>query len=264
MIASTSAAIEPTAHEPSRHKRAPVKFVFLGHKAEQATSGLGIRGCLPDHRDFLPYDVCRPLAARKSILENIRKRDSSVLRTITTLAGEVFRTPKTLYDGGGNVALGIAKSDDRRTSLTIVLAAGEGTRMRSSLPKVLHQVAGQSLLAHVLAAAPQGEARTRSRWWSGPTIRRSRTRPGGCARRPTTYVQRERLGTAHAVLAAREAIARGRRRRAGRVRRHAADFAPPPSAAARSRCATARRWWCSAFGAADPTGYGRLLVESDG
>src|SRR5258708_4515857 len=43
-----------------------------------------------------------------------------------------------------------------RTSLTIVLAAGEGTRMRSSMPKVLHPVAGQSLLAHVLAAAPKG------------------------------------------------------------------------------------------------------------
>ena len=43
-----------------------------------------------------------------------------------------------------------------RTSLTIVLAAGEGTRMRSATPKVLHQVAGQSLLSHVLAAAPNG------------------------------------------------------------------------------------------------------------
>ncbi|MCJ9707276.1 NTP transferase domain-containing protein, partial [Bradyrhizobium sp. SHOUNA76] len=43
-----------------------------------------------------------------------------------------------------------------RSSLTIVLAAGEGTRMRSSLPKVLHPVAQQTLLAHVLAAAPKG------------------------------------------------------------------------------------------------------------
>ena len=34
-----------------------------------------------------------------------------------------------------------------RTSLTVVLAAGEGTRMRSSLPKVLHPVAGQALRA---------------------------------------------------------------------------------------------------------------------
>src|SRR5229473_2252867 len=43
-----------------------------------------------------------------------------------------------------------------RSSLTVVLAAGEGTRMRSSLAKVLHPVAGQSLLAHVLEAAPHG------------------------------------------------------------------------------------------------------------
>ena len=38
-----------------------------------------------------------------------------------------------------------------RTCLAIVLAAGEGTRMRSSRPKVLHPIAGRSLLAHVLA-----------------------------------------------------------------------------------------------------------------
>src|ERR1700704_6922189 len=92
-----------------------------------------------------------------------------------------------------------------RTSLTVVLAAGEGTRMRSSMPKVLHPVAGQSLLAHVLAASPKGagaalavvigpdhgavEAETR------------RLRPDA-----RTFVQRERLGTAHAVLAARDAI----------------------------------------------------------
>src|SRR6202034_1164768 len=65
---------------------------------------------------------------------------------------------QTLYDGGG------ANRDRQRlrtgmtgrTSLTIVLAAGEGTRMRSSLPKVLHPVAGQPLLAHVLGAVPKG------------------------------------------------------------------------------------------------------------
>ena len=39
-----------------------------------------------------------------------------------------------------------------RTCLAIVLAAGEGTRMRSTRPKVLHAIAGQSLLAHVLDA----------------------------------------------------------------------------------------------------------------
>ena len=39
-----------------------------------------------------------------------------------------------------------------RTCLTIVLAAGEGTRMRASRPKVLHAIGGRPLIAHVLAA----------------------------------------------------------------------------------------------------------------
>ena len=51
-----------------------------------------------------------------------------------------------------------------RSSLTIVLAAGEGTRMRSALPKVLHPVAGQSLLAHVLGGRARREPAPRSPW----------------------------------------------------------------------------------------------------
>src|SRR5450432_4867999 len=95
-----------------------------------------------------------------------------------------------------------------RTSLTIVLAAGEGTRMRSSMSKVLHPVAGQSLLAHVLRAAPNGNGAALA-VVIGPDHQAvadevKRARPDAA-----TFVQRERLGTAHAVLAAREAIARG-------------------------------------------------------
>ncbi len=45
-----------------------------------------------------------------------------------------------------------------RKCLAIVLAAGEGKRMRSSRPKVLHQVAGRSMLAHVLDAVAQAGA----------------------------------------------------------------------------------------------------------
>jgi bifunctional UDP-N-acetylglucosamine pyrophosphorylase / glucosamine-1-phosphate N-acetyltransferase len=37
-----------------------------------------------------------------------------------------------------------------RTCVAVVLAAGEGTRMRAARPKVLHEVAGRTLLAHVL------------------------------------------------------------------------------------------------------------------
>ena len=37
----------------------------------------------------------------------------------------------------------------------IILAAGQGIRMRSSLPKVLHKVADKPLLEHVIIAAQQ-------------------------------------------------------------------------------------------------------------
>src|SRR5580658_3797173 len=95
-----------------------------------------------------------------------------------------------------------------RTSLTIVLAAGEGTRMRSAMPKVLHPVAGQSLLAHVLGAAPKGAGAALA-VVIGPNHQAvadeaKRVRPDA-----GIFVQRERLGTAHAVLAARDAMIRG-------------------------------------------------------
>jgi len=40
----------------------------------------------------------------------------------------------------------------------VVLAAGQGTRMRSPLPKVLHEIGGRSMLGHVLAAVAPLEA----------------------------------------------------------------------------------------------------------
>src|SRR5262245_52740237 len=95
-----------------------------------------------------------------------------------------------------------------RSSLTIVLAAGEGTRMRSSLPKVLNPIAGSTLLAQVLAAVPaQPEARV------AVVIGPEHDAVASEARRvnpaAAIFVQEQRLGTAHAVLAARQAIAQG-------------------------------------------------------
>src|SRR6266436_7481916 len=148
-----------------------------------------------------------------------------------------------------------------RTSLTIVLAAGEGTRMQSSMPKVLHPVAGQSLLAHVLEAAPKGAGASLA-VVIGPdhgavAEEVKRLRPDA-----TTFIQRERLGTAHAVLAARDAIARG------------ADdllvvFGDTPLISAetfarmRAPLKNGAALAVLGFRAADPTGYGRLVVEGD-
>jgi bifunctional UDP-N-acetylglucosamine pyrophosphorylase / glucosamine-1-phosphate N-acetyltransferase len=44
-------------------------------------------------------------------------------------------------------------ADLGRPAAVIVLAAGEGTRMRSAVPKVLHPIAGRSLIGHAMAAA---------------------------------------------------------------------------------------------------------------
>jgi bifunctional UDP-N-acetylglucosamine pyrophosphorylase / glucosamine-1-phosphate N-acetyltransferase len=95
-----------------------------------------------------------------------------------------------------------------RTCLAIVLAAGEGTRMRSARPKVLHEVAGRSLLAHVLGAiagiAPSAAAVVIGPGQDDVAAEAKRLLPGA-----TCFVQSERRGTAHAVLAAKAAIERG-------------------------------------------------------
>ena len=44
-------------------------------------------------------------------------------------------------------------SSNARRCLVIVLAAGEGVRMRSNRPKALHEIAGRAMLAHVLHLA---------------------------------------------------------------------------------------------------------------
>ena len=148
-----------------------------------------------------------------------------------------------------------------RTSLTIVLAAGEGTRMRSALPKVLHPVAGRSLLAHVLGAAPKGAGDALA-VVIGPdheavALEAKRLRPDAAA-----FVQRERRGTAHAVLAARDAIARGADDLVvafGDTPLISADTLARLRAPLKNGAALA----VLGFRAADPTGYGRLLVEGD-
>lgn len=95
-----------------------------------------------------------------------------------------------------------------RTCLSIVLAAGEGTRMKSSLPKVLHQVAGLPLVSHVVKAV-QGTGKSDVALVVGRGADEVRAAVEKNAGPVSAFEQKERLGTAHAVLAAREAIERG-------------------------------------------------------
>src|ERR1700676_715304 len=99
-------------------------------------------------------------------------------------------------------------SANARRCLTIVLAAGEGTRMRSNRPKALHPIAGRSMLAHALGAVREAGADDIA-VVIGPDRDDGAAGPVAAARATMVFVRRKRLGTANAVLAAREAIARG-------------------------------------------------------
>jgi bifunctional UDP-N-acetylglucosamine pyrophosphorylase/glucosamine-1-phosphate N-acetyltransferase len=96
----------------------------------------------------------------------------------------------------------------KRSCLAIVLAAGEGTRMRSSTPKVLHGIGGRTLIAHVLTAAVQAGGAGIA-VVVGPGREDVAAEARKLAPQAQVFEQSQRLGTAHAVLSARPAIAAG-------------------------------------------------------
>ena len=94
-----------------------------------------------------------------------------------------------------------AASQDIRPLAVVILAAGKGTRMRSDIPKVLHRIAGKSVVGHA-ASAPQQLSPEKLVIVVGPGMEDIVADvPGAVA-----AIQHERLGTAHAVLAARDAL----------------------------------------------------------
>jgi len=143
--------------------------------------------------------------------------------------------------------------------LTIVLAAGKGTRMKSALPKVMHKVGCRSMLGHVLAAASAaGSAATAV--VVGPDMDSVRKETASQAAHAQIFEQALQRGTADAVLSARAAVAG-----------HSGDvlvvFADTPLIMPE----TVRRLVQAldqgaevavlGFHAKDPTGYGRLITD---
>jgi len=148
-----------------------------------------------------------------------------------------------------------------RTCLAVVLAAGEGTRMRSSRPKVLHAIGGRTLIAHVLVAVGTTDGRTAVVVGPGQeaVVKAVKALVPGAE----FYVQQERRGTAHAVLAAKAALARG----AQDVVVAFADtplITPQTIARLRGALAAGADVAVLGFRPADPTGYGRLVVDAGG
>lgn len=85
----------------------------------------------------------------------------------------------------------------------VVIAAGKGTRMRSALPKELHQLCGRPMIGHVLAVADALAAAYTVVVLSDEKLGPVREAFGP---RYAYAVQHEQLGTGHAVLQARPAV----------------------------------------------------------
>lgn len=86
--------------------------------------------------------------------------------------------------------------------VTIILAAGKGTRMKSKLPKVLHKAAGKAMVQHVLDAAKEAGARRNIvvTGFGGEQVREA------LAGQAEFVEQKEQLGTGHAVMQTKELL----------------------------------------------------------
>jgi len=141
----------------------------------------------------------------------------------------------------------------------VILAAGQGTRMKSALPKVLHRIAGRPMLGHVLAVARALGAK-RMVVVTAPDAEQvaALAKEWGAE----TAVQDRQLGTGHAVLAARPALGDF----SGNV---LVLFGDAPLLTAATLGKLVNRLQAGAdiatlgFIAANPTGYGRMITDGD-
>jgi bifunctional UDP-N-acetylglucosamine pyrophosphorylase/glucosamine-1-phosphate N-acetyltransferase len=87
----------------------------------------------------------------------------------------------------------------------VIMAAGKGTRLKSSRPKVLHEIGGKTLLAHVIASASQVVAPSDIYAVVGHQAEKVKAAVASSGIR--FIEQTEQRGTGHAIQSAREAIA---------------------------------------------------------
>jgi bifunctional UDP-N-acetylglucosamine pyrophosphorylase/glucosamine-1-phosphate N-acetyltransferase len=149
----------------------------------------------------------------------------------------------------------------KQSLLVVVLAAGKGVRMASATPKVLHAIAGRSMLGHVLTTARSDAASIAL--VVAPGAEAVRAEAARIAPGIEVFEQSRADGTGAAVLAAKPALQRHR----GDVLVVFAD-APLLEAATIARLigalADGGALAVLAFEPPDPTGYGRLIVDGAG
>ncbi|MBP2665135.1 MAG: glmU [Firmicutes bacterium] len=144
--------------------------------------------------------------------------------------------------------------------VAVILAAGKGTRMKSSLPKVLHGVGGKPMLRHVLDASRNAGA-SRTIVVVGFGGEQVAAAMGAGAEYVT---QAEQLGTGHALLQTKETL----RGFTGTVLLLCGDTPLLRVATLQSLCKAHRQSAAAATVLTavlpDPVGYGRILRNIDG
>jgi bifunctional UDP-N-acetylglucosamine pyrophosphorylase/glucosamine-1-phosphate N-acetyltransferase len=140
----------------------------------------------------------------------------------------------------------------------LVLAAGAGMRMRSSLPKVLHPVAGRPMISHVLAnVAPLADKVV-------VVVAPGHEAVAKTVAPHATAVQAQPLGTAHAARAGLPALGKW----SGEVLIVFGDTPLVSTATLRKLVAKRRKTGAAVavlgFRPADPSPYGRLITANDG
>ena len=144
----------------------------------------------------------------------------------------------------------------------VILAAGEGTRMKSHLPKVLHTISGRSLLGHVLSAVETLNP-DQVRVVVGSGREQVEAHLAEIAPHVGTVFQEHRGGTGHAAQLALEGIAT-----TGTILILAGDT---PMLTGQALAALVDSHKAGGFTASvltaehpEPTGYGRIIRGDDG
>ncbi len=148
------------------------------------------------------------------------------------------------------------------SALAIVLAAGKGTRMKSDLPKVLHRLAGATLIAHVIEAA-RSAGLERLAVVVGPGMDEVASAAAAIDSGIGVFVQAGQLGTADAAKAARQALEGFD----GQVLILYGDtplLRTETIAKVRAELEAGADLVVIGFEAESPTGYGRLLLDARG
>jgi bifunctional UDP-N-acetylglucosamine pyrophosphorylase/glucosamine-1-phosphate N-acetyltransferase len=141
----------------------------------------------------------------------------------------------------------------------VVLAAGQGTRMKSALPKVLHGIGGRPMLAHVLDAARRlGASRVVVVRAAGADQVADLAREWDAA----SIVQERQLGTGHAVLSTEGAL-KGFDGDLLVLFGDSPLLTPVTLGRLLARLHTGADIAALGFRAANPAGYGRMIAEGD-